>query len=99
MRLPNSLVANEKLRPTAEPVRAMSEWTAEELTELMVGVVAEGTAAAIPEAWMAGKTGTGTAELGPKPGTEGKKIRSRSRSPGSAPSPRRKRRGWRSASC
>jgi cell division protein FtsI/penicillin-binding protein 2 len=71
VRLPTSLVANEKLRPEAEPVRVMSEKIADELTELMVGVVTGGTgyAAAIPEAQVAGKTGT--AELGPKPGTEG----------------------------
>lgn len=71
VRLPNSVVANEKLRPEAEPVRAMSKKIADQLTELMVGVVTGGTgyAAAIPEAQVAGKTGT--AELGPKPGTEG----------------------------
>jgi penicillin-binding protein A len=70
LREPTSVVANRKLRPTAEPVRVMSEGLAGELTELMVGVVAGGTgfAAAIPEAQVAGKTGT--AELGPKPGTE-----------------------------
>jgi cell division protein FtsI/penicillin-binding protein 2 len=70
VRLPNSIVANKKLRPDAEPVRVMSEQTAEELTELMIGVVVEGTgtAGAIPEAQVAGKTGT--AELGPKPGQE-----------------------------
>jgi cell division protein FtsI/penicillin-binding protein 2 len=71
VRLPTSVVANRKLRPTAEPVRVMSTKIAGELTELMIGVVTEGTgtAAAIPEAQVAGKTGT--AELGPKPGTEG----------------------------
>ena len=70
VRLPNSIVANKKLRPDAEPVRVMSEKTAEELTELMIGVVVEGTgtAGAIPDAQVAGKTGT--AELGPKPGEE-----------------------------
>ena len=49
----------------------MSKKVAGELTELMIGVVTggTGTAAAIPEAQVAGKTGT--AELGPKPGTEG----------------------------
>jgi cell division protein FtsI/penicillin-binding protein 2 len=70
VREPTSIVANEKLRPEAEPVRVMSKKVADELTELMVGVVAEGTgtAGAIAEAQVAGKTGT--AELGPKPGQE-----------------------------
>jgi len=71
VRRPTSIVANRRLRPTAKPVRVMSKKTAGELTELMVGVVTggTGTAAAIPEAQVAGKTGT--AELGPKPGSEG----------------------------
>jgi len=70
VRLPNSIVLNKKLRPDAEPVRVMSKKTAGELTELMIGVVTEGTgtAGAIAEAQVAGKTGT--AELGPKPGEE-----------------------------
>ncbi|HVY77527.1 MAG TPA: penicillin-binding transpeptidase domain-containing protein [Solirubrobacterales bacterium] len=70
VREPTSIVANEKLRPEAEPVRVMSKRIAAELTELMVGVVTggTGTAGAIPEAQVAGKTGT--AELGPKPGEE-----------------------------
>jgi cell division protein FtsI/penicillin-binding protein 2 len=70
VRLPTSLVLNPQLRPDAEPVKVMEEKTAEELTELMIGVVTEGTgtAGAIPEAQVAGKTGT--AELGPKPGEE-----------------------------
>ena len=48
----------------------MSKKIAGELTELMVGVVTGGTgfAGAIPEAQVAGKTGT--AELGPEPGQE-----------------------------
>jgi peptidoglycan glycosyltransferase len=48
----------------------MSKKVADELTELMVGVITEGTgtAGAISEAQVAGKTGT--AELGPKPGEE-----------------------------
>jgi peptidoglycan glycosyltransferase len=70
VRMPTSIVANQKLRPQAEPVEVMSPKIADELTELMIGVVTEGTgtAAAIPEAQVAGKTGT--AELGPKPGEE-----------------------------
>ncbi|HET8564873.1 MAG TPA: penicillin-binding transpeptidase domain-containing protein [Solirubrobacterales bacterium] len=70
LRMPTSIVANQKLRPQAEPVRVMSPKIANELTELMIGVVTEGTgtAAAIPQAQVAGKTGT--AELGPKPGEE-----------------------------
>jgi penicillin-binding protein A len=71
VREPTALVLNRKLRPEAEPVRVMSPKIAAELTELMVGVVTGGTgyAAAIPEAQVAGKTGT--AELGPKPDQEG----------------------------
>lgn len=70
VRMPTSIVANEKLRPEAEPVRVMSPKISNELTELMIGVVNEGTgtAADISEAQVAGKTGT--AELGPKPGEE-----------------------------
>jgi penicillin-binding protein A len=70
VRQPTSIVANEKLRPHAKPVRVMSKKLAGEMTELMIGVVTEGTgtAGAIPEAQVAGKTGT--AELGPKPGQE-----------------------------
>jgi cell division protein FtsI/penicillin-binding protein 2 len=70
VRLPNAIVLNKKLRPDAEPVRVMSKQTADELTELMIGVVTEGTgtAGAIAAAQVAGKTGT--AELGPKPGEE-----------------------------
>jgi peptidoglycan glycosyltransferase len=70
VRMPTSIVANKKLRPDAEPVRVMSPKIANELTELMIGVVNEGTgtAADISEAQVAGKTGT--AELGPKPGEE-----------------------------
>jgi cell division protein FtsI/penicillin-binding protein 2 len=70
VREPTSIVNNKKLRPHAEPVRVMKRKIADELTELMVGVVTEGTgtAGAISEAQVAGKTGT--AELGPKPGQE-----------------------------
>ncbi|MEZ5077349.1 MAG: penicillin-binding transpeptidase domain-containing protein [Solirubrobacterales bacterium] len=70
VREPTSIVSNRALRPDAEPVRVMSRRLAKQLTELMVGVVVEGTgtAGAIVEAQVAGKTGT--AELGPKPGSE-----------------------------
>jgi cell division protein FtsI/penicillin-binding protein 2 len=70
VREPTSVVANQKLRPEGEPVRVTSPGIAGELTELMVGVVADGTgfAGAIPEAQVAGKTGT--AELGPVAGQE-----------------------------
>ena len=70
VREPTSIVANKKLRPEAKPVRVMSKKIADELTELMIGVVTggTGTAGAIPEAQVAGKTGT--AELGPRPGEE-----------------------------
>jgi cell division protein FtsI/penicillin-binding protein 2 len=70
VRMPTSIVNNKKLRPNAKPVRVMKKQIADELTELMIGVVTEGTgtAGAIPEAQVAGKTGT--AELGPKPESE-----------------------------
>jgi hypothetical protein len=70
VRMPTSIVVNKKLRPEAKPVRVMSRKLAHEMTELMVGVVTEGTgtAGAIPQAQVAGKTGT--SELGPKPGQE-----------------------------
>ena len=70
VREPTSIVKNKTLRPDAEPVRVMSKKIADELTELMIGVVTEGTgtAGAIPQAQVAGKTGT--SELGPKPGQE-----------------------------
>jgi cell division protein FtsI/penicillin-binding protein 2 len=70
VRMPTSIVQNRKLRPHAKPVRVMSRKIADELTELMIGVVNEGTgtAGAIPQAQVAGKTGT--AELGPEPGQE-----------------------------
>lgn len=70
VREPTSIVANKKLRPDADPVQVMPKKIAGELTELMIGVVTSGTgtAGAIPEAQVAGKTGT--AELGPRPGEE-----------------------------
>jgi peptidoglycan glycosyltransferase len=70
VREPTSIVANRRLRPHAKPVRVMSRKIAAELTELMIGVVTSGTgtAGAIPQAQVAGKTGT--AELGPEPGQQ-----------------------------
>jgi cell division protein FtsI/penicillin-binding protein 2 len=70
VRMPTSIVAAPKLRPEAEPVRVMSSEVAGQLTDLMIGVVTSGTgtAGAIAEAQVAGKTGT--AELGPEPGQE-----------------------------
>jgi cell division protein FtsI/penicillin-binding protein 2 len=64
VRMPTSIVETKKLRPTMKPVRVMSKKTAGELTELMVGVVTEGTgtAGAIAAGQVAAKTGT--AELG-----------------------------------
>jgi cell division protein FtsI/penicillin-binding protein 2 len=70
VREPTSIVNGKRLRPRAEPTRVMSKKLADQLTELMVGVVTEGTgtAGAIEAGQVAGKTGT--AELGPKPGQE-----------------------------
>jgi penicillin-binding protein A len=70
VRLTTPLVVKPELGPDGEPVRVMSTKIASQLTDLMIGVVNEGTglAGAIPEAQVAGKTGT--AELGPKPGQE-----------------------------
>jgi peptidoglycan glycosyltransferase len=70
VREPTSIVLNKKLRPEAKPERVMSKQLAADMTDLMVGVVTEGTgtAGAISEAQVAGKTGT--AELGPQPGQE-----------------------------
>ncbi len=64
VRMPTSIVENKKLKPTMKPVRVMSKKTAHELTELMTGVVTEGTgyAGAIAAGQVAAKTGT--AELG-----------------------------------
>jgi cell division protein FtsI/penicillin-binding protein 2 len=64
VRMPTSIVFSKKLGPTMKPVRVMSKQTADELTELMTGVVTEGTgtAGAIAAGQVAAKTGT--AELG-----------------------------------
>ena len=73
VRSPTSLVRTEGLGPDLEPVEVTTPQTAKTMTDLMVEVVNNGTgvAAALPEAQVAGKTGT--AELGPKalePGQE-----------------------------
>lgn len=70
VRYPTAIVVRRDLAPDAEPARVMSKRVAGQITELMVGVVTAGTgtAGAIAEAQVAGKTGT--AELGPKPGQE-----------------------------
>ncbi|MBN9622834.1 MAG: hypothetical protein J0H06_07765, partial [Actinobacteria bacterium] len=64
VRMPTSIVRTKKLRPAMKPVRVMTKKTADKLTELMTGVVTEGTgtAGAIAAGQVAGKTGT--AELG-----------------------------------
>ena len=68
VRMPTSIVRNPELQPDAEPVRVMSKKLANTITDLMVDVVTygTGTAGAIAEGQVAGKTGT--AELGPQPG-------------------------------
>jgi cell division protein FtsI/penicillin-binding protein 2 len=72
-RLPTPIVRTRELRPEAEPVEVTSEKTAATVRDMMVEVVRNGTgtAAALPDVQVAGKTGT--AELGPKalqPGEE-----------------------------
>jgi cell division protein FtsI/penicillin-binding protein 2 len=64
VRMPTSIVYSRKLGPTMKPVRVMSKKTADQMTELMTGVVTEGTGTlgAIAAGQVAGKTGT--AELG-----------------------------------
>jgi cell division protein FtsI/penicillin-binding protein 2 len=64
VRMPTSIVYSKKLGPTMKPVRVMSKKTADQMTQLMTGVVTEGTgtAGAIGAGQVAAKTGT--AELG-----------------------------------
>lgn len=70
VRLPTPIVRTKKLQSDAKPVKVMSPKLANTLTDLMTSVVTfgTGTLGAIPEAQVAGKTGT--AELGPEPGQE-----------------------------
>jgi penicillin-binding protein A len=64
VRMPTSITTSKKLSSKMKPVRVMTKGTADKLTELMTGVVTEGTgyAGAISAGQVAGKTGT--AELG-----------------------------------
>jgi hypothetical protein len=66
VRMPTSLVKTKDLRPTDEPVKVTTPEVAKTVKELMIAVVNSGTgiAAQLPNAQVAGKTGT--AELGPK---------------------------------
>jgi cell division protein FtsI/penicillin-binding protein 2 len=70
VRQPTPLVTDPQLGPHVKPIRVTSPKIAHTLRDLMIGVVTSGTgtAGAIPEAQVAGKTGT--AELGPEPGQE-----------------------------
>jgi cell division protein FtsI/penicillin-binding protein 2 len=73
IRSPTAIARSPELAPDADPVRVTSAKTASTIRDLMVGVVERGTgtAAAIPDVAVAGKTGT--AELGPsalEPGQE-----------------------------
>ena len=73
VRLTTPIAREPGLEPTADPVEVTSPQTAATVTDLMVGVVRDGTgvAAALPGIEVAGKTGT--AELGPaalEPGQE-----------------------------
>jgi penicillin-binding protein A len=69
VRSPTSIVKNPGLKSDAEPVQVTSKENAKVLTGLMRAVVTSGTgvAANIPGLQVAGKTGT--AELGPRPGS------------------------------
>jgi cell division protein FtsI/penicillin-binding protein 2 len=62
--MPTPIAMAKDLRPDAQPVRVTDAKTARQVTEAMVAVVTSGTgvAGAIPEAQVAGKTGT--AEVG-----------------------------------
>jgi len=68
MRMPTPIAVDKALRPEAEPVRVTDPATAAKVAKAMVAVVTSGsgTSGAIPEAQVAGKTGT--AEIGPRDG-------------------------------
>ncbi len=64
--LPTPIVFEKNLQSDAEPTQVASKKTVADVAEMMVAVVTQGTgaAAAIPEAQVAGKTGT--SEVGPR---------------------------------
>lgn len=66
--MPTPIATEPELQSDVEPVRVTDRKTANQVTKAMVAVVTSGTgtAAAIPEAQVAGKTGT--AEIGPRGG-------------------------------
>ncbi len=68
VRMPTPITVDKALQPDAKPVRVTDAATAGKVTKAMVAVVTSGTgtAGAIPEAQVAGKTGT--AEIGPRDG-------------------------------
>ena len=88
VREPTSIVANQKLRPHAKPVRVMSKKIAGELTELMVGVVNERHGNGRRDPPGPGRRQDRHRRAGTEPGQENAQTRSRSRTPGSPPSPR-----------
>lgn len=65
VRSPTAIVKTRELRPIVEPVKVTSPETATTVRDMMIEVVRSGTgvAAQLPDAQVAGKTGT--AELGP----------------------------------
>src|SRR5262249_19189972 len=69
VREPNAMVTDKGLEPSQKPTKVTPPETARTLKSLMLGVVhfGTGTAAQIPGIEVAGKTGT--AELGPAPGS------------------------------
>ena len=66
--MPTPIAAEPELQPDVKPMRVTDRKTANQVTRGMVAVVTSGTgiAGAIPEAQVAGKTGT--AEVGPRGG-------------------------------
>ena len=100
VREPTSIVANEKLRPEAKPVRVMSKKIADELTELMIGVVTGGTGTAGRDPRGPGRRQDRHRRA--RPPARAKRTPntpSSARTPGSPPSPPQKKRSWRSACC